>query len=152
MTIFTFNIIKIFILSAFSAVIALIFAPSLINFLYKIQFWKKEARKKTITGQNADVIYALHKERELSVPRGGGLVIWLSVLIIIFLFFALSFLPHPWWLKKFNFLSRKETWLPLFTLIAASIVGLSDDILQVYYRNANDLASSSLLARGFRNS
>lgn len=112
----------------------MIFAPILINFLYKIKFWKKQPRTKTITGDAADVIYSLHKEKEVSVPRGGGLIIWISVLLTIFLFFALSFISHPWWLKKFNFFSRSETWLPLFTLIVASIVGLSDDILQVINR------------------
>jgi len=134
MTLFTFNVIKIFVLSAFAVVLSMIFVPLLINFLYKIKFWKKEARKKTITGQDAEVIYNLHKEREVAVPRSGGLIIWISVLIMILLFFALSYISNPWWLKKFNFLSRSETWLPLFTLIAASIVGLSDDILQVFGR------------------
>jgi phospho-N-acetylmuramoyl-pentapeptide-transferase len=32
----------------------------------------------------------------------------------------------------FNFLSRGETWLPLFTLIAASLIGLLDDVLVVF--------------------
>ncbi len=132
MTLFTFNVIKIFVLSTFAVVLSMIFAPLLINFLYKIKFWKKEARRKTITGQDADVIYNLHKEREVAVPRGGGLIIWISVLIIISLFFVLAHISYPWWFKKLNFLSRSETWLPLFTLVVASIVGLSDDILQVF--------------------
>ena len=134
MTLFTFNIIKIFALSAFAVILSMIFAPLLIDFLYRIKFWKKEARTKTITGQNADVIYNLHKEREVSVPRGGGLIIWISVLIMISLFFVLSFIANPWWLRKFNFFSRSETWLPLFTLIAASILGLCDDFLQTLGR------------------
>src|SRR3989344_6107743 len=133
MTLFTFNIIKIFVLSAFAAVLAISITQSLLNFLHKIKFWKKEARTKTITGEEASVIYGLHKEREISVPRGGGLIIWVSILIIIILFFALSFLPNtPWWLKRFNFLSRSETWLPIFTLFFASIVGFFDDFLQVF--------------------
>ena len=74
----------------------------------------------------------MHKDREVTVPRGGGVLIWFSVLLVIFLFFALSYIKYPWWLKKFNFLSRGETWLPLFTLIAGSIVGLIDDTLTVY--------------------
>ena len=134
MTLFTFNVIKIFVLSSFAVILSMVFAPVLINFLYKIKFWKKEARRKTITGETADVIYNLHKEREVTIPRGGGLIIWISVLIIIFLFFVLSGASHPWWLKKLNFLSRSETWLPIFTLVGASIVGLSDDILQVFGR------------------
>jgi phospho-N-acetylmuramoyl-pentapeptide-transferase len=59
-------------------------------------------------------------------------LIWISVLIVIFLFLGLSFISHPWWLRKFNFLSRAETWLPLFTLIAASLIGLLDDMLVVF--------------------
>lgn len=132
LTLFTFNVIKILILSASAAGISFISAPFLIKFLNKIKFWKKEARKKTITGEEAEVLYSLHKEREISVPRGGGVLIWLSVLIVVFLFFGLSFFSRPWWLEKFNFLSRGETWLPLFALISGSIVGLADDILTVY--------------------
>ncbi|UZE92956.1 MAG: hypothetical protein IB617_02245 [Candidatus Nealsonbacteria bacterium] len=132
MTLFTFNVIRVLFLSALTAGISFILAPALIEFLRKIKFWKKEARKKTITNEEATVFYSLHKEREITVPRGGGILIWSSVLIVIFLFFGLSYFPEPWWLKNFNFLSRSETWLPLFTLAAGSIVGLIDDILTVY--------------------
>jgi len=131
MTLFTFNVIKILVSATIAATIAFILAPFLIELLYKFKFWKKEARRKTITGDTAEVFYSLHKEREVTVPRGGGALIWVSVLFLMFLFFVLSYLSHPWWLGKLNFLSRSETWLPLFTLLIASIVGLADDILQV---------------------
>jgi len=132
MTLFTFNVIRVLGLSALTAGVSFILTPPLIKLLQKTKFWKKEARTKTITNEEAEVFYSLHKEREISVPRGGGVIIWLSVLIITFLFFFLSFIPNPWWLKNFNFLSRKETWLPFFTLIAGSLVGLVDDALTVY--------------------
>jgi len=131
MTLFTFNVIRLLIMSALAAGIAFLLAPYLIKFLNKIKFWKKEARRKTITGEEAEVFYSLHKERETTVPRAGGVLIWLTVLIVIFLFFALSNVSYPWWLENFNFLSRAETWLPAFTLVVAAIVGLADDILQV---------------------
>ncbi len=131
MTPFTFNFIRLLILSTLAAGIAFLLAPYLIKFLNEIKFWKKEARKKTITGEEAKVFYSLHKEREVTVPRGGGALIWSTVLIVIFLFFGLSFFEYPWWLENFNFFSRAETWLPLFTLIVAAIVGLADDVLQV---------------------
>jgi len=132
LTLFTFNLIKVLLLSALAAAIGLVLAPVLIRFLNKVKFWKKEARNKTITGETADIFYSLHKEKETAVPRGGGLLIWLSVTFLIFLFFALSFIDRPWWLEKFNFLSREETWLPLLTLIIASVVGLLDDILVAF--------------------
>lgn len=131
LTQFTFNVIKVLTLSALSAILTFCLSPFLIKILYKFNFWKKEAREKTITGEKAEIFYSLHKERETKIPRGGGVMIWMSVLIVIFLFYALSFLDRPWWLKKFNFLSRKETWLPLFALVSASIVGLIDDFLVV---------------------
>lgn len=132
MSIITLNIIRLFALSALAAIIAFLLAPHLIRFLNEKKFWKKEARNKTITGEEAAVFHSLHKDREITVPRGGGIIIWLTVLIVVLLFFALSFLENPWWFKNFNFFSRAETWLPIFTLIAAAMVGLLDDSLTVY--------------------
>jgi phospho-N-acetylmuramoyl-pentapeptide-transferase len=131
MSVFTFNIIRLLVIAALTAGVSFLLAPVLIKFLNKFKFWKKEARKKTITGEEAEVFYSLHKERETAVPRGGGVLIWLSVLIVILLFFALSNFVDIWWFPELNFLSKSETWLPLFALIVASIVGLADDILQV---------------------
>ena len=126
------NIIKIFILTVSASLIAVFFTPILTHFLYKYKLWRKEARTKTITGDEAPVFYGLHKERETKVPRFGGVLIWGVTALVIFLFFGLSQISDNFWLQKLNFLSREQTWLPLFTLIAASIVGLSDDILQVF--------------------
>ena len=134
MTLLTFNVIKILVLTSLSAGIALIFSPFLIKFLYKIQFWKKQARTKTITGDEASVFYSLHKDKETTVPRGGGLIIWITTSAVILFFFLIAQFTDIWWLKKLNFLSRSETWLPIFTLIVASIVGLLDDILVVFGR------------------
>ena len=132
MTLFTFNIIKIFLISFSTAMIAFICAPILIKFLHKIKFWKKQARTKTITGEEAKVFYSLHKERETTVPRAGGLIIWISVAAAFVIFYLIGLFSDIWWIESLNFFSRGETWLPLFTLIAASLVGLSDDILQVF--------------------
>lgn len=132
MTLFTFNIIRILLVSAFTAAISFLLAPILMKFLNRFQFWKKTARTKTITGEEAEVFHSLHKEREVAVPRGGGVLIWVSVFIIIFIFWGIAHLTNPWWFKNLNFLSRAETWLPLFTLVVASIVGLIDDALTVY--------------------
>ncbi|MBD3208417.1 MAG: hypothetical protein GF370_03110 [Candidatus Nealsonbacteria bacterium] len=134
-TLFTFNVIKISFLSAFTAGIALFLGPALIRFLNNVEFWKKKARTKTITNDEATVFHSLHKEREVSIPRGGGVLIWSSIIIVILLLLVLPYVPHPWWSKwvsRLNFISRNETWLPLFTLIAGSVVGLIDDSLTVY--------------------
>jgi phospho-N-acetylmuramoyl-pentapeptide-transferase len=129
---FAFSVVKILFFSGVTAFLSLFFAPILIRFLNKIKFWKKKARENAISGEKAKIFYSLHKEREISVPRGGGLLIWLSVFFVIFLTFFLAKITGIWWLKKLNFLSRRETWLPLFTLVSASVIGLIDDALVVY--------------------
>ena len=126
------NVAKIFILTAVSSAIAVGITPLLTHFLYKYKLWRKEPRDKTITGDEAPVFYGLHKERETKVPRFGGLLIWVTCLLIAVLFFLISWIFDGYWAQKLNFLSRGETWLPLFTLVAASILGFFDDIFQVF--------------------
>ena len=95
MQLIAFDIIKIFSLAAISSAVAIFWCPLLTHFLYKYKFWKKEARKKAISGEDAIVFNNLHKEKEISTPRMGGLLIWVTVVFITFLFFILSlFLPN----------------------------------------------------------
>src|SRR3989344_2600762 len=131
MTIVTFNVIKVLGTSAVASLIAILWSPFLINFLYKHKLWKKQARIKAISGEDAIVFNQLHKERETKVPRMGGLLIWVTTVFIIFFFYILSFIFPDSLFSKLNFLSRSQTWLPLFTIIVASLVGLLDDILVV---------------------
>jgi len=126
----TSSIIKIFILVLTASMIAVGLAPILINFLYKNKLWRKEARTKTITGDEASVFHELHKEREVSVPRFGGILIVGATIVTALIFLALSKSGIPFF-EKINFVSRNQTWLPFFTLITASLLGLADDILQV---------------------
>jgi phospho-N-acetylmuramoyl-pentapeptide-transferase len=129
MTTIAFNVIKIFSLAAITSLLAILWCPLLTNFLYKHKFWKKTAREKTISGEDATVFNSLHKEKEVGTPRMGGLLIWVTVSLVIFLFYILSLAFPGTWIEQFNFLSRSQTWLPIFTLIVASIVGLADDFL-----------------------
>src|SRR3989338_1169589 len=123
MTLFTFNVIKVLGSAAVASAIAALWGPFLINFLYKHKLWKKTARIKAISGEDATVFHSLHKDREVTVPRFGGLIIWVTVVFVVFVFY---------WFPKLNFLSRGQTWLPLFTLISASLLGFLDDFLQIF--------------------
>ncbi|MCX6722562.1 MAG: hypothetical protein NT094_00665, partial [Candidatus Staskawiczbacteria bacterium] len=90
MTLLVFNVIKIFILSAIASTFAIFWCPLLTNFLYKHKLWKKSARQKAISGEDAIIFNGLHKEKEVGTPRMGGLLIWITVISITFLFFLLS--------------------------------------------------------------
>jgi phospho-N-acetylmuramoyl-pentapeptide-transferase len=149
MTPLTFNVIKIFALATTTSVIAILLCPLLINFLYKHKLWKKTARQKAISGENAVVFNSLHKEKEVGTPRMGGLIIWVTPLLVVFLFFILSLIFPNTWIANFNFLSRSQTWLPLFTLVVASILGLVDDVLQVSGKGGYIAGGLSLKKRIF---
>jgi phospho-N-acetylmuramoyl-pentapeptide-transferase len=131
MTILSINVIKVFSLAALASALAALWCPILTHYLYKFQLWKKTARQKAISGEDAVVFNNLHKEKEVNTPRMGGLLIWMTVSFVALLFYVLSSIFPGTWIAQFNFLSRSQTWLPLFTLIAASIVGLVDDLLVV---------------------
>ncbi len=126
------NVIKLLILCAISALISVGWTPALIHFLYKYKLWRKKARKIAIDGKPAEVFYKLHKTKEVGTPRLGGLLIWITCVFVAFLFAFLSNVSDNFWLQKLNFLSRDQTWLPLATLVAASFLGLCDDILQIF--------------------
>lgn len=125
MTILTFNVFKILGISSVATIFAILWAPFLINFLYKHKLWKKKARTKTIDGKDAVVFNSLHKEKEVNTPRFGGLLIWVTATVVILLFYILSFIFPQ--ISGLNFLSRSQTWVPLFTLLCASLLGLLDD-------------------------
>ena len=83
----------------------------------------------------------IHNEvGELSTPRVGGVIIWLSVFLVIILFALVSWIIPTPLTEKLNFLSRNQTFVPLFALIAAALIGLSDDLLQIFGKGnyAND--------------
>jgi len=126
----TINVIKIFVLGAMSFILAFWLTPILTHFLYKHKLWRKEIRIKSIDNKELFFFKKFHSEKEVHVPRFGGLLIWISVLVLAVLFFLLA-KTDIWLFEKLNFLSRSQTWLPLFALIAASLVGLTDDVLQV---------------------
>ncbi len=126
------NVIKILFLLAFSSFSAVLWTPILTHFLYKYKLWRKTARERSIDGKPVPVFYNLHKERETRVPRLGGALIWVTTIFLAFFFSFLSKISDNFWVNKLNFLSRDQTWLPLATLGAASLVGLADDILQIF--------------------
>jgi phospho-N-acetylmuramoyl-pentapeptide-transferase len=124
------NVIKIFALGTISFVVAFWMTPILTKFLYKHQLWRKEVRTKSVDGKDLSYFKKFHSEGEIKTPRFGGLLILIAPLVVIFIFALLS-QTGIWWFEKLDFLSRNQTWLPLFALIAGSLVGLADDTFQI---------------------
>lgn len=127
------NLIKIFIPATLSFAIGLGITPILSHFFHKYKMWKKSSRSGTDNMEAvSEEFKKIHNEAgELSTPRIGGIIIWLSVLLVIILLYLISlFFPTDLTIKL-NFLSRNQTLLPLITLIVAALIGLVDDMLHI---------------------
>ena len=118
------NVIKVFGPTTVAFFIGIAITPILTHYLYKHKMWKKKAGKFTSKGEETPIFNQLHKEKEVGTPRLGGIIIWVSTLITVGLFWFLAIAWPNELTEKLNFLSRNQTWLPLFTLIAASGLGL----------------------------
>src|SRR3989344_2097796 len=130
------NVLKVFGLAAVAFFCAFFWTPVLTHYHYKYRMWGKAVRTTAPDGAPTPIFAELHKEREVSTPRMGGLLIWITTVIVIFAFWAAAKLTDSPLLDKLNFLSRNQTWLPLFTLISASLLGLGDDLLQIFQKGS----------------
>lgn len=123
------SLLKVFLPSTIAFFVGIGLTPILTSWLYRNKMWKKKAGKIAPDGRETPIFNELHKDKEVGTPRLGGIVIWGSVLITTLLFWLITSLwPGT---EKFNFFSRNQTWLPLFTLLAGALVGLIDDWRQI---------------------
>jgi len=130
------NVLKVFGLGAFSFVAAIALTPILTNFLYSHKMWRKSARTLAADGAGTPIFNSLHKEKEVSTPRLGGLLIWVTALGTALVFWLLAASTNLPLFDKLNFLSRDQTWLPLVLLVAAALLGLADDLFQIYEKGS----------------
>src|SRR3989344_2300071 len=129
--------IKVLGLLAASFAAAVLWTPILTRYLYKYKMWRKEVRTTSPDGTRTPLFAALHKDRETRVPRMGGVLIWVTTLGLAGLAWVLAEVWGGIFWEKANFVSRNQTWLPLATLLAASLVGLADDLTQVWRRGGS---------------
>jgi len=122
-----FPIIKILFFTALAFTIAILWTPLLTHFLYKYKLGKK-IRAEGIT----PIFTALHIKKE-GTPTMGGILVWLTVAFLAVGFWLITKLAgsHDI-LSAFNFLTRKQTLLPLGILLFAAAIGLIDDLLGIF--------------------
>lgn len=119
-------IIKIGLLTTLSFVCAFSFTPLFTRIAYRHKLGK-QVRDKTA---NTPVFTKMHKHK-IGTPTMGGILIWGSVLLLALAISGFSWLTDWKLFHELNFLSRSQTWLPIGAMIAAALVGLVDDYLNV---------------------
>jgi phospho-N-acetylmuramoyl-pentapeptide-transferase len=92
--------------------------------------WKRYNRGASAT--NPEFVKISNEKEDLRTPRVGGIIIWVSVIVTTLIFFIVSVSFPGEATSKINFLSRNQTLIPLFTLLMGSLLGLWDDLIQIY--------------------
>lgn len=120
-----FYLIKILFLATLAFVFTIAWTPLLTHLLYKYKLGKRIRN-----GGLTPIFSKLHAKKS-GTPTMGGVLIWVSTLIMAIFFYYLSKIFPGGFFGKLNFLSRTETLLPLGVLVASALVGLVDDWLDV---------------------
>ena len=119
-----FLVIKIGLLTTISFLLALCFVPLWYKVLIKFKLGKQ------IREGNTPIFTELHAKKA-GTPTMGGVVVWLTVLVLTIGVYYLSKVHGIGLWSKLNFLTRPQTLLPLGALIASAIVGAVDDVFNV---------------------
>ncbi len=120
-----FESIRALIIFTFTFIIALILTVIFLKIIRKVNLNKVNIRDEKI----APIFYQFHKDKK-NTPTMAGIIIWGSVLIVSLFFFIFNHLLDGFF-SYFNFLTRAETYLPLFFMLFAAILGSVDDIFGI---------------------
>lgn len=128
------NAIKIFLPAVLGFVVGIVLTPIATHYFFKYKMWRRISRNNNVP--DAKGFSKIHDEKsELSTPRTGGMIVWVTVILVVFLMYFIDFIFQNEITSKLHFISRDQTFLPLFTLIFASLIGLGDDFIQIFGRN-----------------
>lgn len=115
-----------------SFAVGIALAPVLTHYLYKHRAWKKKSGKGKGMGDETGtpLFDTLHKEREVSTPRLGGVLVWGTVLITAIGIAVIGWIGGDSY-ERLDLINRGQTWLPFFALIVGGLTGFVDDILEI---------------------
>ena len=95
---------------------AMFLTPIYTHFAYKYKFWKKQ-KQTTVDGKDLPIMSKLHAHKFKHVfPTMAGLIGVVSVTAVTWIF---------------N-LDRGQTWLPLVGFLGGSLVGVIDDVINIF--------------------
>lgn len=120
-----FVIAKILVLSTISFIVAMLWTPLWTKLLFKYKMGKSLRSSK-----QAPIFSKMHQSKS-GTPTMGGVLIWLTVLIVALVFLLFYSIDPAGALGRLSFLTRGQTLLPLGVLVAAGLVGLADDFFNV---------------------
>jgi len=125
------NVIKIFLPTTLAFLLGIALTPRLTNYMYTHKLWRRKKRVEDAEITNEDYRKIHNSESEVSTPRVGGVIIWLSTILCIALIWIVSRLAPSELTSKLDFYSRSQTLVPLAALLVGAGIGLIDDFAQI---------------------
>ncbi len=127
------NVLKVMATGIIAFVVAFVITPAWTHILYKHKIGIK-IKKTGVDGKKLTHVSALHAHKS-GTPTMGGVIVWATVGLLA----LASHYVFPWiaqvldtnFIARLDFFSRKQTYLPLFALVAGGVLGLFDDIASV---------------------
>lgn len=120
-----FVIVKIVSLITLTFIAAIAWTPLLSHFLYKYKLGK------TIRDSSAAPIMSKLHAHKAGTPTMGGVLIWLTVLVVAVVVWLLDTQTDIEIFNHLNFLTRSQTLLPLGAMVLAALIGVVDDMLNI---------------------
>ena len=109
------------ILSLGAFLLAMFLTPIYTTFAYKHKLWKRQ-KTVDVTGKELKVMNKLHAAKiKRHFPTMAGLIMLVTVPIVII---------------ACNCLNRGQTWLPLAAFVGGGVIGMIDDIINLFGKNA----------------
>lgn len=127
--------LRILVPTALAFVVGIMLTPFFSDIFYRYRLWKRSSRIDTndnpkMLEKGGEDMEKVYNHQETRTPRIGGVIVWVSFLLIVLFTEASAFLfPN---LPDFRFLSRGQTLLPLGSLLVGAVLGLTDDLLQIF--------------------
>lgn len=120
----TFIVARLLGISIAAFIVSVLVMPGLVRVLRKAKMGKSIR-----SAEAAPIMASMHAAKQ-GTPTMGGIAIWGTVIAIVFSLQGMCFaFGEPW--CGWSFLDRGETWLPLGLMLAAALVGLLDDYLNI---------------------
>ncbi len=119
------ELIKIFSLSSIAFLFAIAVTPLFTSLLFRFNL------RKNIRSDGTTPIYTGLHEKKRGTPTMGGILVWGTAFALAAGFWILDRVLSIHEFHIFNFLTRRETLLPLGAMGGAALVGFVDDFLDI---------------------
>jgi phospho-N-acetylmuramoyl-pentapeptide-transferase len=131
----TVLVFKILLPTVAAFIIGIALTPLFSHIFYKYKLWKRSSRISEVNTGNlpmTDDFKKIHNHAETSTPRVGGIIVWFSVVLTVFLSIVTSRLLAGFGLENIEFISRNQTLIPFLSMLLGAGLGLIDDLLQIF--------------------